>query len=796
MTPRARRLVVAAAVIVAILFAGRWLVTFLAERWWAAAISPAARQAVTSWSLLGVLLDAGAVLIASAWFAGQALLVARAIGSVQVERRIGELRVREAIPIRLLLLGAVATGVLLGLVTGIGARAWRAPVALAMQDLHYGISDPLLGVDLGILVGEYPVWRLAQRFALLLATLGLAFSLLLYLGIGAVRRQDGKLDLHPDARRHLGGLLAIVALVIAIGYLLGPYRLATSVDVPLALAAASTRVLAAHAAAGAAIAVAIISVGWAIRTRHSLLAASWAVLGLAAVTEWLVVPAFVAEAAAMDDQLDTARRLDARLYGITLTGDVASGDSLPPSTALWDPASLAAWAEHREAEFLGASPVRSTDGGHWLMATRRATQGGAIEVTRVAAGTLSSTGLPQPVDGDSGAAIVAADPRVLPGAAAWRVVGEEAGVPVGGALRRAALAWARQAPRMLALAPDAEIDWALDPRERVARLVPALEWRAVGLAVHQGRLHWLVSGLAAVDRAPLTPRLRFGDRQVAGLVPALVAAVRAHDGAVRVFVDPAADSLGHAWARAVGPLVEPLAALPAWLRDALPYPSEWFEVQLAVLERARWGQGTVPTDPDSGEPVGPTTIWGSAGPRLQVMLEDPARQVPATLVEAERQGGVATITVRSLVEFELPGLRERARAWRRTAGFSQVRDSVRAAGDTLLAGPLRYHLGPAGVLSWQPFRSAGRRGEPAIRWVATAAGTAVGGGRQPVQAWATVVSGALGADGEVPFDLVSRFEAIRGWLSRADSALARGDLTAFARAWEAVRGLMLEPPRE
>ena len=796
MTSRARRLLAAAAALVLLLFVGRGLVTFLADRWWASAISPEALDAVRRWHLLGVLLDAGAVVVASAWFAGHALLVARAIGSVQVERRIGELRVREAIPVRLLLFGAVGTGLLLGILTGVGARAWRAPVALAWQGVHYGVDDPLLGVDLGVLVARYPVWRLAHQFGLLLVVLGLAFSALLYLGIGAFRRREGRLALHPDARRHLGALLGGLGLMIAIGYLLTPYRLATAIDVPLAPVAATTRILAANAAAGAAIAVGIISLAWAFRSRSSLLGASWAVMALAAVTERLVVPAFVAEASAEDDRGSRAREMDQRFYGITMAGSVASSDTTPAVTVTWDPGSLAGWAASRGGTFLVATPVGVAGQARWLVATHFPGDPGSLEVALVEAGTLAANGLPVLVGGDTSHRPLRRDPRSVPGSTSWRTVSGRGGVAAGGAWRRAAMAWALQAPGLLRLTPDQAVDWDLDPRDRLTRLVPALEWRLTGIAEHAGRLVWLVNGFALVERAPLATRVRVGERQVAGMVPAIVATVHADDASTSLYLDPAADSLGHAWARVVGSLVRGSAEMPEWLRTALPYPEPWLEVQLDVMSRGHWDHGARPTDAESGRADPPAAVWDVGGPRLQTRFEYPGSQVPSVLVEAGRRGGVAGITLTNLAELELPSARERTRAWRRELAFAQLRDSVRAAGDTLLSGPQRHHLGAAGPVSWQVFHSAGRRGPPAVVWVATAKGPTVAGGRLPETAWATLLGDRERDPEGVPLDVVTRFEAVRSWISRADSALARGDLTAFARAWEAVRGLLLEPPRE
>jgi hypothetical protein len=193
-------------------------------------------------------------------------------------------------------------------------------------------------------------------------------------------------------------------------------------------------------------------------------------------------------------------------------------------------------------------------------------------------------------------------------------------------------------------------------------------------------------------------------------------------------------------------------------------------------------------------PFAPT--WGADGPVLQALFEEPARQMPTFLLEAGRRGGLAWLASWRLAGEPTPGSIERSRSWRRVLGFAHARDSVRAAGDTLLAGPLRHHMGLTGLVSWQPFHSAGRRGDPALLWIGTAHGGAVAGGRRTVEAWNSVLGLPGDASATAPFDLMGRFEAVRSWISRADSALARGDLTAFARAWEAVRGLLLEPPRE
>ena len=83
---RGRRLAIAIAALIALLFGGRWAAVVLTDRWWAQQISPAAVGFLTDWHVLRLVLDLSGVLLASAWFVGHLLLVYRAVGSVQVRR--------------------------------------------------------------------------------------------------------------------------------------------------------------------------------------------------------------------------------------------------------------------------------------------------------------------------------------------------------------------------------------------------------------------------------------------------------------------------------------------------------------------------------------------------------------------------------------------------------------------------------------------------------------------------------------------------------------------------------------
>src|SRR5215208_2858191 len=162
MSRRRRRLAALVGALVALLFVGRWTATLLADRWWAAELSPAAASFILDWHILRLTLDLCACLMGSAWFIGHLLLVYRAVGTVQVRRNVANLEFREALTPGTLLAVAIATGTLLGLLIGVGASGWWREATLAWHGVTYGVSDPLMGRDLGVYVAQLPIWRAAH----------------------------------------------------------------------------------------------------------------------------------------------------------------------------------------------------------------------------------------------------------------------------------------------------------------------------------------------------------------------------------------------------------------------------------------------------------------------------------------------------------------------------------------------------------------------------------------------------------------------------------------------------------
>ncbi len=782
-----QRIILAVLGLVLLLFVGRALVDFLAWRWWAAALGPAVLETVTNLQLKEFAFDLLTLAMASTWFVAQALLVARAISMVQVEHQVGNEFIREAIPTRTLLLGAVAIGLLLGVLTTAGGQSWADPVTLAANAPRYGVADPLLGTDIGDLAARLPLKLVVWQFYSMLVGLGLVFTTLLYMAIGALRWRQRRVYIHPDARRHLGGLLVLMALSIGWWSFLLPELLAVSIDPPTGLVASRIRLIAAQLLIGFSIAVAAMSLSWAMRGRSSLITAAWIILGLAVAIERIVLPGLMPVATDDAAAFAEARRVSQLMYGIRLEQTNPSTDTLPAGMLNWNES---AW-EHG-----GTHPVsvglQSTYGNRpiWNTVTSELEPTSRLWIQRWWADSVDLHG-----EAVEAGASIAIERRSYPGAPDWIVV-SEGGVPAGSWLKRLALAWALQAPGVLALEADTRIDWALDPVERLARIAPGLEWSPAGSLVEGGNLRWIISGLRVVTDLPLTTRVGWGGRTVSGIVPSIIATVDASDGAVHLYHDPANDSLGTAWAAALGDVVAPGVELPTAVRSAAEYSPAWFNAQLTVLADPRWNLGRRPAtraQQDYADSI--PEVWEGGAAARQGILLDPSSLAVSHLVTARRRDGISTVRLEALGDQDIAVRSRRLleQAWQRLEGLTQLRDSVRAAGDSLIAGPIRWSRGTSGLLAWQSHIVASVEGPPQLIWVSSALEGRVGGGRNLKAAWTSVSGELLNSGASAGVDLL-KLEAAASWLRRGDSALKRGDMTAFGRAWEALRGLLLETP--
>jgi hypothetical protein len=807
MSRRGRRLTTALTVIVVLLFVGRWTATLLADRWWAAEFSPQAAAFLTNWHLLRLTLDLCGCLIASAWFIGHLLLVYRAVGTVQVRRNVANLEFREALTPRALLTVVVISGAVLGLLVGLGTSGWWREITLAWQGVTYGVTDPLLGRDLGMYVAQLPLWRAAHGFFLLLVLLGLFGVIALYMLVGALRWMDRRPAINDHARSHIGWLLAALALALAWGYLLEPYeRVAGAVEL-LDDASWRTGLLISPLLAGVALAAGALSVFWALRPRHTLVVSGWIVLACASVVGHWLIPSLLDRTVPLATGPRAIEQLDQMAYSLEELRDIRqerTGVPAPPVVpSLWNPAVVGRALVGDSSRLLSVDPVLLTRQGKrrpvWLVT--RTTPPGRVVVSAVADHQVSAAG--EPLFYRAGDSIARPGPTAVlelpadlirPDAPSFRIRSDNgSGIVVGSWPRRLLLAWALQAGDLLSDLPArTRIDWRLSPEDRLSQLAPFADWAAPTARVINGDLVWLIDGYLAASTFPLSGRVTWRNRQVGSVRAAFLGTVSAESGAVHVYLQPGADALAETWSGLTGGVVEPASAIPEPVLRAAAYPADLFRVQGQALEQAPWKAGSLGTGTQpASEPPLPQVGWAAdtSGPLVISGFESTAeRRLSAILVGSREDGrsrlqlyrldSTTTLPVRGVLESR----------WSNFPSYDALNDSIREDGGTLERGPLRLDVGPGGAVAYQAYFAPRSSGGMVLAWVSVAANDRLGAGRNLAEAW----SNLLGTSVPAPPGAAQsgRLDDARRWMQRADSALRNGDWSEFGRAWSSLRNVL------
>lgn len=806
MTTRTRRLLVAAAALVTLLFVGRWTVMALADRWWGQHLSVPAAQLLTFIAALRGGLDLTGFLVAASWTIGNLLVVHLAIGSVEVSRQIANLEVREALNPRAIRVLFIAGGLVLGLVLGSDfGRHWPA-VALAWQGTPFGIADPVLGHDAGLYVAQLPLWDVLRREALTLVTVTIVVVTAVYVAIGAIRRLDGRAAINDHARRHLGWLLAAAAVLLAIGFLLEPFLVVAGARGPARARAFQLAEVTSPLLTGVAVMVALASLAWALWAKHFFLAAGWMVLAAAALLARMVGGSLTVGPDVRLVDGATRAQFDAVAYGLAMARDTAlsAGGGItrrPPGLSHWEldgvrralAGSGLAPASASAAWMPAGDSVRPA----WLLALTDSTGTGSVIV--LADDRASSTGAPLFYSrGDSTPTPVPATWAVLPaasfapGAVPVQVSQDGAGIPMRSPWQRVVLAWAVQDWSLLNAPGTApRVSWVRRPDDRLSKLVPWARWSSPQLRLDGGRVLWFVDGLVTARLFPLSTRAPVGPEDVGMSRAAFLGVVDAESGAVRVFARPEGGPVAGAWTALSRGVVEPWSALPAGWRAITEYPREQFGVQAMVLQAAQAGR--VAATPDSGWPGQPGSdfYWDprSVAPvRIAPFISgSPARLTLLLLGRvADGQLALVRVAVDSVDGQESP--RALQASWERFPTFAQVLDSVRAGGGTLLSGAVRYAVTAHGLVATQVQYGPRGGGGASITWVSVSGGGRLGAGRSFRDAWSNLQGSTVPAPpGAAPDGVLAE---ARHWFHVADSTFRRGDFTAFGKAFEALRTVL------
>lgn len=793
---RRRLYLIGAALLVAALVGGRWLAVEIAERAWDRSF--AGGEAVIQARDLARLVQGLVLVVAITWITGNLLVVYRAIGSVQMPRRLGNLEIVEAIPQRTLLGVTVLLGVVLGALFSLGTQDWWRHAVLAAGPPHFGVADATkLGRDVGYYVSVLPWMATLQNRVLILVLGTLGIVTLLYAMIGSFRIRRGRIRASDYARAHVGVLMAAFALAIAWGAVLDPAEVIAGLHGSVDPASLAVRVPGAAVVAGVAVVTALISLAWAWRDRPTLIIAGWAALMLSMVAGYFVIPGVVrTSGTAGPDVAEFMRRresLERLAFGLTaldnrLPPAFASGEDALHAIPLWDPGHVAAVAQ-TPPYAVALRPPGEGGGG-------RADDTGAAWLIAPLPNSVATTGpVRLALEMDSGLTIVplpTRDGHLLfgPGAETPLITTDTNwGVPIKGALRRFAIAWTIQMWSLVrgdSTGRDRRLLWRRDVTDRLDRLAPFAQFGAPTPAIRDGALWWVSWGYVAHEAFPLVRSLPWQDEDVRFLRAGLLGAVRAATGETHIWLAPGYDSLTATWARRFEPLIEPDNRLPPDLRGQLAYPPDQFSIGAQQLLRAS-------ADSVGGEGGGTATGWFMrprepyqlAGPSPEggiwtgVALEEGApRQLAGLFAAAITPQGPSVHLWRPSVSERLPG---------------ELMGSTMQRPGQLRVWPVANSLLTVQAQMFEPIGSGSTspapEGAPRIAEVWVTQGSRSGRG--------LTARAALRGGEQIVTDttLAARWERARRLAARADSALGVGDLELFGRLWRALMGELAPPQR-
>jgi hypothetical protein len=783
----------AAALLVVGLAGGRGLALETAERAWAASLGVA--DVYLDARALARLMQLAVLALAVGWGTANLLVVYRAIGSVQMPRRLGDLEIVETVPHAVLLSTTIASGVVFGLVLTWGTGDWWLTAALAGAAPVFGVVDPILQRDAGYYVGPLP-WAATVQDHVLVAVLSVGVIVaLLYYGMGSLRRVDGEWRVSAHARTHLGVLLACGAAALAWGAALDPAEVVAGLHGPVHQSTLEFRVAGAPLVTAAAAATALVSLVWSVFGHARILVGAWLVLGTGSLLVYTLLPGMGRSARGPEGArvaaLDAARpAFEALAFGPR--GDLEPLPSPPSleaaivSVPLWDPPHVAA-AAHRRAEAgtratVHPAGVALAGARQWLVAP--APDDAALQVTRpppewseVYRGAWARTGPALlATEADTGLAfspVPDAEPELWfgHGFSRFAVASPEStfaagvtGIPLEGTWRRAALAWALQSAELARRGTRGlRLLWRRDVTERLSRLAPFAAFDTPMPVLLEGALWWVSYGYVRSQAFPLVLPATVDGRRVRYARAGVLGLVRGATGETRLFHAPGADSLTAAWGRVFAPLVRPWDSVPTALRARLPFPTQAF-----ALAADRWRANH-----------GDTVSW-TRRPNAPYQLLVPPLMWTAQAFDAGAPPRVVALLA-GLMTPRGPALS----VWRPDAPVRLPPPVLGAP--HLRAGPERLWLVEGVLFALQAqFEEPALRGEPPrLRGAWASWGDRSGAGPTARLALQDLLAAGLR---EPPS--AERWEEARRLLAQADSALAAGDVERFGRLYAALKQVL------
>ncbi len=833
----------------ALLILGRWQAVAAGNAWWAATLEIGATHALLS--RVGTSLRLAALLVATLWCVGNFVLVYRSIRSVHVPRRLGDLEILEAVPRRLLLVGAVAAGVALAVALSHGAGDWWYARTLNGFRAPLGVRDPVLGHDLAYYLFRLPWQRTLHSFVTLLTGVMLVTTAVLYAAVGAIRWSRRRFRVNDLARWHLAVLAGAFALALLWGYRLEPAEYVAGVHaVPADQVLSAVRIPVARMLSVLALVALGGSLMWLWTGRLVLLGVPWALLALGSFAGHYVLPSFaaavrnsgelvlqdvesrrplfedIAYGPVSEDRplepigaraanggrrgatLERAVQWDAFAVSVLLNRVAApepehafteatlgiyglgDGSAIPVYVAarIKDPAAARAAGQELSWESVHVGPDAAARGAVAVRADAVTESGLPLYVPNTIAPESVSTNVVETSLRD-------ATVLVAPGVTDFAIVsaaGGRRGVRVGGWWRRLTLAWLLQSPRLItsdAVADSMLVVWHRDVVTRLERFAPFARFGRPRAVVITGRLTWVANGYVSAGAFPLTASVRWRGQTVRYLRSTLVGVVDGASGETRVYLTREADPVTLAWAQLAPQVVRPATELPEALLPNVPYPEEALTARITTLQRSTFGSAVV------GQPL--------LGPDMRgpVVGQEPYWWVGSTIADSVsrlrllvplegRESGLLAGLLDGTVRRSTPVL-ELYRTDRSDEPLGPVqiaRQFARVRGES---------AGIAGVVRMLPLTD----GLAAMQSSYVSPGD--GGAAPQLVDVAVSVNGVI-ANGPSLREALERLRAdaspragdpgqwsrARQWFERMDAARRTGDWAAFGRAYDQLRQLL------
>lgn len=799
MRPGPRRLWIGVAIAVATLVLGRWAALFITGRLWEARISEAAAVVGTRFALLAAGLELLGLLIALAWFIGHLLWVTRAVllqfGDVPESL--------SRVPQRTVYLVAVGLGVILGVAVGGGTGRWLGALLLNLAGVRFGVFDTLLQVDVGVFVAGLPLWDLLLERATALVLPALVAIVVVGVMGGAMRISERRLYVARPLRGQLALLLLLAAVLVAWSALTEPYRLAATRAASIGPSEFLLRTTVSRGVALFAFVAALLTFLWGLGFRFAVAVAGWVLLGVAILGGTILVQS---RATGTETAADLAplRRIDSLAFGAGVVQN-APPDTTPTIPSLWDRDVIARLLDTEAQDVVdawpGLAPLRDRQARVWYLL--RGPHEGDPALVAVADDQTGPTGGVSSLRWGDAAFSPGIVPVVTlsrhharPGATDFDLSEDAAGVALWSAPRRIAVAWALQSGAALQAAPTQRIAWRLDPVERLEAVAPFADWTRPRVVVVDRDVYWVSVGFLAVVNFPASRLIPWRSRDVGYLRPAFIGVVRAQGAQTRIYLAPSADTLAAAWQAIAAPLIEPAATMPSALQAEIGVSAQEAAVVAQVLQGEAWLGRQAASHGRQQYPLDQRSAVGTVeDPHLMPFL-DPAGQRVTALLRIPGPAG-RPVLLEADSALALPSPRDLQQRWDRFPFFQQLRDSIRAAGAEFIPGLIRFGSIGDTLFAYQPSFAVNGGGGGGLVLVNVALGPRLGAGRTLAEAWQNLRGEA--APAPVGSDLGSRMDEARNWLDRADSALRRGDLLEFGRAFGYLRELLrpgrpLPPP--